>query len=135
MPGTSDERPRVGATASAIARAIVQLLHEYTGRGPTRARAYINDDLISVVLQDTLTVGERSLIRDGNTELVLATRKAFQNTMSTRMIGAVEEHSGRRVLAFMSDNHMDPDLAVESFVLVPVADGKEPQRQDDAATV
>jgi uncharacterized protein YbcI len=94
-------------------------MREYTGRGPTRARTYIDEDLISVVLQDTLTMGERSLVRDGEVDLVLASRKAFQRTMSRQMIAAVEAHSGRTVLAFLSDNHIDPDVAVESFVLTP----------------
>jgi hypothetical protein len=29
----------------------------------------------------------------------------------------VEEITGRKVIAFLSDNHLDPDIAVESFVL------------------
>jgi uncharacterized protein YbcI len=111
-----------GSVASAISGAIVQLMREYTGRGPTRARTFIDEELISVVLQDTLTMGERSLVRDGEVELVLASRKAFQRTMSRQMIAAVERHSGRSVLAFLSDNHIDPDVAVESFVLVPRTD-------------
>jgi uncharacterized protein YbcI len=113
-----------GSVASAISAAVVGLMREYTGRGPTRARTYMNEDLISVVLQDTLTMGERSLVRDGEVELVLASRKAFQRTMSREMVAAVEEHTGRHVLAFLSSNHVDPDIAIESFVLVPrSADG------------
>ncbi len=108
-----------GSIASAISGTVVQLMREYTGRGPTRARTYIDEDLITVVLQDTLTMGERSLVRDGEVDLVLASRKAFQRTMSRQMIAAVEAHSGRAVLAFLSDNHIDPDVAVESFVLAP----------------
>ncbi len=108
-----------GAVAAAIANATVKLLHEYTGRGPTKARTYIDEDLITVVLEDTMTMGERSLVRDGHVELVLATRKAFQLTMSAPLIAAVERHSGRKVRAFLSDNHADPDIAVESFLLEP----------------
>lgn len=98
-------------------------MREYTGRGPTKARTYIDEDLITVVLQDTLTMGERSLVRDGEVDLVLTSRKAFQRTMSCQLIAAVEEHSGRRVLAFLSDNHIEPDIAVESFVLTPRSNG------------
>jgi uncharacterized protein YbcI len=105
--------------AAAISNATVKLMAEYTGRGPTKARTYISDDLVTVVLQDTLTMGERSLVRDGQGELVIATRKAFQRTMASQLIAAVERESGRKVLAFLSDNHIDPDVAVESFVLEP----------------
>jgi uncharacterized protein YbcI len=120
---SSDEHTPNGSVAAAISSATVQLLHEYTGRGPTKARTYLNDGLITVVLQDTLTMGERSLVRDGEVELVLATRKAFQKTMGPQLIAAVERHSGRRVFAFLSENHIDPDVAVESFVLEPRSAG------------
>jgi uncharacterized protein YbcI len=109
--------------AAAISNATVRLLSEYTGRGPTQARTYINETLISVVLQDTLTRGERNLVSNGETDLVLANRKAYQRTMGPELIAAVEQISGRKVLAFLSDNHIEPDCAVESFVLVPRVDG------------
>jgi uncharacterized protein YbcI len=105
--------------AAAISNAIVRLLSDYTGRGPTKARTYINEDLISVVLQDTLTKGERSLVSNGETALVLASRKAYQSSMGLDLIASVEEISGRKVIAFLSDNHIEPDYAIESFVLAP----------------
>ena len=117
---SSTESAPKGSVAAAIANATVQLMHEYTGRGPTRARTYIDEELITVVLEDTMTMGERSLVRDGHVELVLALRKAFQMTMSSQLIAAVERHSGRKVRAFLSDNHVDPDVAVETFILEPM---------------
>lgn len=118
--------PRItGSVSAAISSAVVKLLREYTGRGPTKARTYVDDDLITVVLRDTLTMGERSLVRDGEVELVLATREAYQKTMAGELIDAVEKHSGRAVMAVLSDNHVDPDIAVESFVLFP-QDGHDP---------
>jgi uncharacterized protein YbcI len=123
VPGTQ-QNPSAPSKHAAISREIVRLLREYTGRGPTKARTCINHDLISVVLEDTLTMGERSLIADGKSDHVLATRKAFQETMSAQMVAAVERHSGRQVLAFLSANHIDPDIAVETFVLVPMAEDK-----------
>jgi uncharacterized protein YbcI len=102
---------------------MVRLVSEYTGRGPTKARTYFEGDLVSIVLQDTLTRGERSLVRDGRSELVLSTRRAYQATMSEDAIAGIEELTGRKVLAFLSDNHIDPDVAVESFVLTPEKDG------------
>ena len=119
FPVSSTEHAPKGSVAADISNATVSLMHEYTGRGPTKARTYINENLITVVLEDTLTMGERSLVRDGEVELVIATRKAFQRTMGPQLIAAVERHSGRKVRAFLSDNHVDPDVAVESFVLAP----------------
>jgi uncharacterized protein YbcI len=122
MSGTQVEHPTGGPLAAAISNGVVHLLLEYTGRGPTRARTHIADELISVVLEDTLTKGERSLVDDGETALVLTARKAYQRTMSKDLIALVEETTGRKVRAFLSDNHMEPDIAVESFVLDPLPD-------------
>jgi uncharacterized protein YbcI len=119
--------------SAAISKSVVHLLSEYTGRGPTKARTYINQDLITVVLRETLMKGERSLVQDGRVKLVLAIRKAYQNTMGPQLIAAVERHSGRRVFAFLSDNHIDPDIAIESFVLVPETDGAQVADYEDDA--
>lgn len=119
MPDTQDENPLAGSLTSAISNAVVRLMSEYTGRGPTKARTYIQQDLVTVVLRDTLTKGERSLLRDGESELVLKMRKAYQKTMRRDLVAAVELLVERRVIAFLSDNHIDPDVAIESFLLEP----------------
>ncbi len=111
-----------GSHALAVSNLIVRLLSEYTGRGPTRARTHFNDDLVTVVVQDLLTKGERSLIRDGNTELVLETRRAYQQTMRHDLSAGIEQITGRHVVAFLSANHIDPDIAIESFMLEPAGD-------------
>ncbi len=60
------QEPREGNGRSAmISTSTVQLLHEYTGRGPTQAKTLINDDLVTVLLADTLTKGERTLVDNG----------------------------------------------------------------------
>ena len=94
---------------------------EYTGRGPTKARTHISDDVVTVMLRDTLTKGERSLVSDGREELVLSMRKAFQRTMRSDLVAGVEEILGRKVIAFFSDNSIDPDAAAEVFLLAPSA--------------
>jgi uncharacterized protein YbcI len=108
-----------GPRGLAISNLVVRLLSDYTGRGPTQARTHFNDNLITVVVQDLLTKGERSLIRDGKLGLVLDTRKAYQETMRTDLTKGVQEITGRRVVAFLSANHLDPDIAIESFMLAP----------------
>ena len=112
-----------GEIAAAISNLTVHLLNEYTGRGPVRARTHLEDDLVTVVLNDTLTKGERSLVRDGEEEHVLETRRAYQRTMREELTEGVERITGREVIAFMSANHVEPDVAVEVFVLAPAHDG------------
>jgi uncharacterized protein YbcI len=80
-------------------------MSEYTGRGPTRARTYLNDNLVTVVLQDTLTKGERSLVDDNLAEAVLKMRKAFQGTMRHDLINGIEKILGRKVVAYERQPH------------------------------
>jgi uncharacterized protein YbcI len=117
--------PTVGSTSAAISNAVVGLLHEYTGRGPTHARTTVGTDTIVVTLRNSLTKAERTLAGRGQALEVLAMRRAFQNTMRDDLIAAVERLTGRTVEAFLSDNLHEPDVAVEIFLLAPIdgADG------------
>jgi uncharacterized protein YbcI len=112
-----------GQLSAAISNALVRVHREYLGRGPTRVRTSVRDNLVIVLLEDVLTRAEQSLVAHGKTAEVLAMRASFQHTMKEDIITAVQELTGRRVLAFMSSNHVDPDLACEVLVL-------EPERND-----
>ncbi len=114
-----EQPPAEQSTAAQISNLVVQLLHTYTGRGPTKAWTSIDTDLVSVVLRDTLSKGERSLAEDSRAPLVLEMRRAYQQTMGKDLIAGVEQLTGRKVAAFLSANHLEPDIAVESFVLEP----------------
>ena len=116
------QEPKDGSLSLAISNAIVSLVREYTGRGPTKARTIVNGDLIVVVLEDSLTKGEQMLVNKGETEGVLTMRRQFQYAMRDDCVVKVAELTGRRVVAMLSANHIDPDLAVETFVL----DGASP---------
>jgi uncharacterized protein YbcI len=102
-----------------IATATVRLLHEYTGRGPTHAKTIINQSMVTILLADTLTTGERTLVEHGHTDRVLQVRHDYQTAMRDGLVGIVEHELDREVIAFMSQNHIEPDLAVEVFVLKP----------------
>jgi uncharacterized protein YbcI len=121
VPGT-----HVGSLSAAISNAVVGLLHDYTGRGPTHARTTIGPDTIVVTLRDSLTKAERTLAQRGQAVEVLAMRRAFQNTMRDDLIAAVERLTGRTVEAFLSDNLHEPDVAVEIFLMSRVeSDGHQ----------
>ena len=109
--------------AGEISRRAVQLLREFTGRGPTKARTVVSDTSVMVLLEDTLTKGERHLAASGKADVVLRARHEFQWVMRDELVRLVEEETGRRVIAFMTDNHIDPDMAAEIFVLEPAGDG------------
>jgi uncharacterized protein YbcI len=100
-----------------ISDAVVRITAEYTGRGPTRARTTINGDWIYVALSDTLTKGERKLAESGRLDFVREARRTYQEAMREEFIAEIEALTGRRVLAFLSDAHVDPDVAIECFHL------------------
>jgi uncharacterized protein YbcI len=116
---TGDANPSRGQAAQAISNAVVRVMREYTGRGPTQAHTIINDHVVLVTLRETLLKAERSLVSDGHAEAVMTMRRRFQATMRDELIAAVTEHTGRSVHAFLSDNVVDPDIAVEIFILDP----------------
>jgi uncharacterized protein YbcI len=123
-----------GSANVAISNAMVQIQREYLGRGPTKVRTSLRDNTIVVLMEDTLTRAERSLVNDGKTELVLHTRASFQGTMKHDMIAAVEEITERRVVAFMSTNHVDPDVACEILVLAPQTEDADIFGEPDVRT-
>jgi len=111
-----------GELAAAISSGVVSMLREYTGRGPTKAKAVLNRDTITVILTDTLTKGERKLAENGSYQHVLDARHQMQLIMREDIVAMVESLTGREVIAFMSDNHIDPDMAAEVFVLEPLVE-------------
>jgi uncharacterized protein YbcI len=121
MASTHDQQRGASLHAS-IADAVIRITAEYTGRGPTRARTIVNGEWIFVTLTDTLTKGERTLADNGRTHFVRDTRRAFQDAMRDDLVSEVEALSGRQVTAFLSDNNIEPDVAVEAFQLAPAID-------------
>jgi uncharacterized protein YbcI len=129
---SAPDEGRRRSVSSEISTGLVQLVRDYTGRGPTKARTYISDNLVTCVLQDSLTRGERMLAELQGHERILDHRKAFQKAMRRDAEALVEQATGRKVIAFLSDNHIEPDVAVETFLLeeLPKTDGGE--RIEDA---
>jgi len=132
MASTGEGPPTVGELSVKISNRMVQLLHRYTGRGPTKARTTIGSDHVLVMLGDALTTGERTLLDAGYREDVMITRRRFQDVMRPEAVGMVEELTGRTVVGFMSDNHANPDLGVEVFVLEP--NGRPAELQEGEST-
>ena len=117
---TGDTEVQTSATGrlnQAIANAVVRRHRRFVGRGPTRARAFYSRDVLVVVTQNRLTQGERSLVADGRREAVRRLRQELQRAMRAELVEAVESLTGRKVLAALSTNEVDPDVAADVFVL------------------
>lgn len=121
MPEIQQDVPRTGRgeVAAQISMGAVRLLSDYTGRGPTKAHTVINRDSVTIILRDTLTKGERSLADAGKENEVLRARHAYQEVMSPELTDVVENVMDRKVIAFLSANHLEPDVAIEFFLLEP----------------
>ncbi|HWD69005.1 MAG TPA: Na-translocating system protein MpsC family protein [Solirubrobacteraceae bacterium] len=128
MSADTDTGSNGNSLYSAISNTTVRLLREYTGRGPTKARTTIRDNVVLVMLEQTLTKGEQVLVNKGRTDNVLALRREWQEAMRDEISHDVAKFTGRTVLAMMSANHINPDLAAEIFVL----DGPPNHKLDSA---
>ena len=116
-----------GRQAALISNAITRLHRDHYGRGATAARTIIQRNYVVCFLEDIYTPVERTLIDAGRTETVRETRNTFQDAMGPKFREAVEEATGRTVVAFMSQVHFDPDMAAEVFVLAPQGDDGAPE--------
>ena len=108
-----------GEQAAQISREMVKFMRKIAGRGPTKARTTIGRDHVLVMFQDTLTQGERNLVQNGHEDQVQALRSAYQKLLRADASAMIEEVLDRRVIGFMSDNHFEPDMAAEVFMLDP----------------
>jgi uncharacterized protein YbcI len=107
-----------------ISTGLVRLHSRYYGKGPTKAKTHVVNDTVVSILQGGFTTVERTLLDTGEAESVLQVRSSFQHAMEDEFRRVVEEATGRKVIAYMSQVHVDPDMAVELFVLEP-AEGAE----------
>lgn len=105
-----------------ISNGISQNHRKHFGRGPTHVRTEIHKDYVITYLEDIYTPIERTLIDGGKQNILMDARLAYQELMRDEFVTIVEQHTGRKVRAFMSQNHVAPDIAAELFFLEPTVD-------------
>src|SRR3954463_4122520 len=108
-----------GPVASEISNAVVRLVREHFGKGPTQAKTLLHDDVVGTVPRGGFTHAEKTLYQAGHAEVVEEGRRAMQSVFEREMRSAVERLTGRRVAAFLSANHHEPDASVEVCLLGP----------------
>jgi uncharacterized protein YbcI len=119
MSAPNLEPSSLGPLLAEVTNAIVRLHSSHYGKGPTRSKSYLLDDVLICVMSDVFTTVERTLIDAGEAASVRETRLAFQDAMAGRFIEAIEEVVGRRVLGFTGQVITDEDIAIDMFVLEP----------------
>jgi uncharacterized protein YbcI len=107
-----------GQLLAAISTAIVAILREHYGRGPMQAKTYALDDMIVVVMRGSgFTALEQTIMDDDGADRVLAMRHDFQRLMASRYKRTIEALTGRNVVAFLSQAHVEPDITIETFFI------------------
>src|SRR5881392_3563139 len=105
------DQKALGEIRAMISKEIVRLQAEYYGKGPTKAKTYIVDDLVVVVLEESFTSAERTL---AEREAIQHIRRRFQQAMADSFTSVVEQATGRKVRVFLSETDIDHDVSVET---------------------
>ena len=116
MARTTTNSPQ-GEQLAEISNMVVAVYADYLGRGPTKARTYASDGVVTCLLEDTLTRAEQSLIASGRESAVLDVRNSLQETMRDELVKAMERLTEHRVTAMISGTQLDPDVTTQVFVL------------------
>jgi uncharacterized protein YbcI len=112
-----EQTERLGDTRRAISRSIVTVLKEHLGRGPVKAKTYLHEDSVLVLMYNGHTVAEETLGAGGEGLGVASQRVKASAAISERLIAIVEAETGRKVIGFMSSSQQDPSLLSLVFVL------------------
>lgn len=129
------DSPGRGALVSQLSREIVQLHARLYGRGPTKARSYLQGDYAVCILEEVFTTAERTLIVAGSGDHVSDTRKKFQDAVKEEFVGVVERITGRRVRVFLSQVDIEANLALEFFIFAEAdGGGKRVRASNEPAT-
>ena len=114
-----DREPLAGGRLLAeISNSIVATIREHYGRGPMKAKTYVLDDLVVVVMRGSgFTALEQTIMDDDGADRVVAMRHDFQRVMADRYRRTIKELTGRNVVAFLSQAHVEPDVTVEMFLM------------------
>ena len=101
---------------SQISNDMVRAQKQFFGKGPTEAKSYLLDDLLIIVMRGGLTTAEKTMLEFGKADQVRQFRQLFENEMTERLTGKMEELTGRKILTYQSQIMFDPDVVVEMFV-------------------
>lgn len=106
-----------GELNAAITSALVGIYTEYHGRGPATASTFYHANVVVTLMHGVLTNAEKSLAKTDHASAVRNIRQLLHQTLEADSRAAIERLTGRKIVAFISGNHLDPDIAVELFIL------------------
>ena len=119
--GSDQETIGAGELGAAISNAVVRIHTEHKGRGPTRAKTFVFEDVVLTVMEEGTATVIRTLVDAGDDELVQSVRSRLHEAISDELKEAVEEITHRRVRAVVSGSEMSADIDCVVFLLEPEA--------------
>jgi uncharacterized protein YbcI len=115
----AERQPSGGALNAALANELGKLIADFTGRGATRSRAFVHQDVVVCVFEDGATRAEQNLVAAGESRLVRIQRDALQRALAPQLVAAVERLTSRTVRTFMSGMDEGGAASIEAFLLEP----------------
>jgi uncharacterized protein YbcI len=98
-----------------ISTEVVRTLKETFGKGPVKAKSYLLDDFLLVVMRGGMTVAEETMLARGHGDLVRQFRQTYQNEIGDILVAKVETLTGRKVATYQSQVLFDPHIVMEIF--------------------
>jgi uncharacterized protein YbcI len=114
------EAPGQSVTAR-ISTEVVRTLKESFGKGPIKAKSYLLDDFLLVVMRGGVTVAEETMLDRGHGDLVRTFRQTYQNEMGDVLVAKIEALTGRSVVNYQSQILFSPHIVMEIFFFADTA--------------
>jgi len=98
-----------------ISTEVVRTIKDSFGKGPVKAKSYMLDDFLLVVMRGGVTVAEQTMLDRGHGDLVRQFRQTYQNELGTELVSKVEAMTGRKVVNYQSQILFEPHIVMEIF--------------------
>ncbi len=115
-----------------ISTEVVRTLKDSFGKGPLKAKSYMLDDFLLVVMRGGVTVAEQTMLDRGHGDLVREFRQTYQNEIGDHLVAKIETLTGRTVVNYQSQILFEPHIVMEVFFFADEAEGSD-SRQDSAS--
>ena len=135
-PVSTSAAPEQGMLAK-VSTEVVRTLKDSFGKGPLKAKSYMFDDFLLVVMRGGVTVAEQTMLDRGHGDLVRRFRQTYQNEVGDVLVAKIETLTGRKVVNYQSQILFEPHIVMEVFFFEdddPDAEDTTDPR-DDSATL
>ena len=112
---TEQGDPQGQSLLAQVSNEVVRTIKDSFGKGPVKAKSYMLDDFLIVVMRGGVTVAEQTMLDRGHGDLVRQFRQTYENEMGTELVTKIETLTGRRVVNYQSQIMFDPHIVIEIF--------------------